>query len=122
MFFFFFFFKQKTAYEMLRSLVGSEMCIRDSLNTSTLALYNEVGEGSTIRRRHQDVGSSAVAESNSRVSHDDIDTFSNAASGANNIQIFGGDGSSYSNNSSSMSLPAESAVMSPTPRLTFEFN
>src|SRR5678816_1623397 len=29
--FFFFFFKQKTAYEMLRSLVGSEMCIRDSL-------------------------------------------------------------------------------------------
>eukprot|EP00658_Telonema_sp_P-2_P075144 TRINITY_DN6456_c0_g1_i1.p1 TRINITY_DN6456_c0_g1~~TRINITY_DN6456_c0_g1_i1.p1 ORF type:complete len:148 (-),score=19.02 TRINITY_DN6456_c0_g1_i1:380-823(-) len=30
--FFFFFFKQKTAYEMLRSLVGSEMCIRDSSN------------------------------------------------------------------------------------------
>ena len=28
----FFFFKQKTAYEMLRSLVGSEMCIRDSAN------------------------------------------------------------------------------------------
>ena len=27
---FVFFFKQKTAYEMLRSLVGSEMCIRDS--------------------------------------------------------------------------------------------
>ncbi len=27
--FMFFFFKQKTAYEMLRSLVGSEMCIRD---------------------------------------------------------------------------------------------
>ena len=25
----FFFFKQKTAYEMQRSLVGSEMCIRD---------------------------------------------------------------------------------------------
>ena len=25
----FFFFKQKTAYEMLRSLLGSEMCIRD---------------------------------------------------------------------------------------------
>ena len=30
-FIFFFFFKQKTAYEMLRSLVGSEMCIRDSI-------------------------------------------------------------------------------------------
>ena len=29
----FFFFKQKTAYEMLRSLVGSEMCIRDSVYT-----------------------------------------------------------------------------------------
>ena len=28
---FFFFFKTKTAYEMLRSLVGSEMCIRDRL-------------------------------------------------------------------------------------------
>ena len=27
-----FFFKQKTAYEMLRSLVGSEMCIRDSVH------------------------------------------------------------------------------------------
>ena len=26
-----FFFKQKTAYEVLRSLVGSEMCIRDIL-------------------------------------------------------------------------------------------
>ena len=32
----FFFFKQKTAYEMLRSLVGSEMCIRDS-STSVYA-------------------------------------------------------------------------------------
>ena len=31
MFIIFFFFKQKTAYEMLRSLVGSEMCIRDRL-------------------------------------------------------------------------------------------
>ncbi|CUX57333.1 hypothetical protein BN3590_02257 [Clostridium sp. C105KSO15] len=26
---FFFFFKQKTAYEIMPSLVGSEMCIRD---------------------------------------------------------------------------------------------
>eukprot|EP00658_Telonema_sp_P-2_P077232 TRINITY_DN6936_c0_g1_i7.p1 TRINITY_DN6936_c0_g1~~TRINITY_DN6936_c0_g1_i7.p1 ORF type:complete len:230 (-),score=74.56 TRINITY_DN6936_c0_g1_i7:107-796(-) len=33
--FFFFFFKQKTAYEMLRSLVGSEMCIRDRSTQST---------------------------------------------------------------------------------------
>eukprot|EP00825_Cyclidium_porcatum_P010386 TRINITY_DN15309_c0_g1_i1.p1 TRINITY_DN15309_c0_g1~~TRINITY_DN15309_c0_g1_i1.p1 ORF type:complete len:157 (-),score=24.63 TRINITY_DN15309_c0_g1_i1:88-558(-) len=28
--YFFFFFKQKTAYEIMPSLVGSEMCIRDS--------------------------------------------------------------------------------------------
>ena len=31
-----FFFKQKTAYEMLRSLVGSEMCIRDRVKTVRL--------------------------------------------------------------------------------------
>jgi len=29
LFVFFFFFKQKTAYEIRLSLVGSEMCIRD---------------------------------------------------------------------------------------------
>ena len=28
----FFFFKQKTAYEIMPSLVGSEMCIRDRCN------------------------------------------------------------------------------------------
>ena len=28
----FFFFKQKTAYEIMPSLVGSEMCIRDRLD------------------------------------------------------------------------------------------
>src|SRR5665648_169016 len=33
MFFFFFFFKQKTAYEIMPSLVGSEMCIRDRFGT-----------------------------------------------------------------------------------------
>ena len=46
-FFFFFFFKQKTAYEMLRSLVGSEMCIRDRSDSSQLpavvALAQKVG-------------------------------------------------------------------------------
>src|SRR5678816_3608462 len=36
---FFFFFKQKTAYEMLRSLVGSEMCIRDSINGVAAVAY-----------------------------------------------------------------------------------
>eukprot|EP00658_Telonema_sp_P-2_P076776 TRINITY_DN6794_c0_g1_i5.p1 TRINITY_DN6794_c0_g1~~TRINITY_DN6794_c0_g1_i5.p1 ORF type:complete len:522 (-),score=147.68 TRINITY_DN6794_c0_g1_i5:310-1875(-) len=36
--FFFFFFKQKTAYEMLRSLVGSEMCIRDRVSTQSTGI------------------------------------------------------------------------------------
>src|SRR5678815_4181015 len=39
-FFFFFFFKQKTAYEMLRSLVGSEMCIRDRSNNGITGTWN----------------------------------------------------------------------------------
>ncbi|CZR83230.1 hypothetical protein CDFC105_43927 [Clostridioides difficile] len=30
----FFFFKQKTAYEIMPSLVGSEMCIRDRVKAS----------------------------------------------------------------------------------------
>ena len=38
----FFFFKQKTAYEMLRSLGGSEMCIRDRAG---LDLANIWGSG-----------------------------------------------------------------------------
>ena len=36
---FFFFFKQKTAYEMLRSLVGSEMCIRDRARTIRIPVH-----------------------------------------------------------------------------------
>eukprot|EP00658_Telonema_sp_P-2_P009303 TRINITY_DN1348_c0_g1_i3.p1 TRINITY_DN1348_c0_g1~~TRINITY_DN1348_c0_g1_i3.p1 ORF type:complete len:109 (+),score=15.75 TRINITY_DN1348_c0_g1_i3:25-351(+) len=43
LFFFFFFFKQKTAYEMLRSLVGSEMCIRDRLYTNCTGRDDRVG-------------------------------------------------------------------------------
>eukprot|EP00825_Cyclidium_porcatum_P011741 TRINITY_DN16055_c0_g1_i1.p3 TRINITY_DN16055_c0_g1~~TRINITY_DN16055_c0_g1_i1.p3 ORF type:complete len:112 (-),score=25.72 TRINITY_DN16055_c0_g1_i1:46-381(-) len=36
----FFFFKQKTAYEIMPSLVGSEMCIRDSvISVLTLILF-----------------------------------------------------------------------------------
>ena len=35
----FFFFKQKTAYEIMPSLVGSEMCIRDSVWTHQLMRY-----------------------------------------------------------------------------------
>ena len=36
-----FFFKQKTAYEMLRSLVGSEMCIRDRSRIPFIQTYHE---------------------------------------------------------------------------------
>ena len=36
--FFFFFFKQKTAYEIMPSLVGSEMCIRDRLTHCNVLL------------------------------------------------------------------------------------
>eukprot|EP00658_Telonema_sp_P-2_P014700 TRINITY_DN15600_c0_g1_i1.p2 TRINITY_DN15600_c0_g1~~TRINITY_DN15600_c0_g1_i1.p2 ORF type:complete len:112 (+),score=30.20 TRINITY_DN15600_c0_g1_i1:27-362(+) len=39
----FFFFKQKTAYEMLRSLVGSEMCIRDSASQSLSSSESAAG-------------------------------------------------------------------------------
>ena len=38
------FFKQKTAYEMLRSLVGSEMCIRDRLKR----VYDKFGQEQQI--------------------------------------------------------------------------
>ena len=42
----FFFFKQKTAYEMLRSLVGSEMCIRDRADcVKSVVLWNPVDLG-----------------------------------------------------------------------------
>src|SRR5674536_392442 len=45
----FFFFKQKTAYEMLRSLVGSEMCIRDSPIAGALGVVPEEDR----HRRHR---------------------------------------------------------------------
>eukprot|EP00658_Telonema_sp_P-2_P005117 TRINITY_DN11921_c0_g1_i1.p1 TRINITY_DN11921_c0_g1~~TRINITY_DN11921_c0_g1_i1.p1 ORF type:complete len:217 (-),score=66.08 TRINITY_DN11921_c0_g1_i1:29-679(-) len=57
--FFFFFFKQKTAYEMLRSLVGSEMCIRDrvllvdELVTDVVDLVGEATEGLIVH--HDDL-------------------------------------------------------------------
>ncbi|CZR93954.1 hypothetical protein CDFC105_33132 [Clostridioides difficile] len=50
----FFFFKQKTAYEMLRSLVGSEMCIRDRsviigiLHLSSLGIFKSMNKSFTF--------------------------------------------------------------------------
>ena len=59
---FFFFFKQKTAYEIMPSLVGSEMCIRDSaargrrppdtaLGAAAAALLRSCGTGVLVGRR-----------------------------------------------------------------------
>ena len=45
-----FFFKQKTAYEMLRSLVGSEMCIRDSINIANALGGTAAGLGLGLTR------------------------------------------------------------------------
>ena len=39
----FFFFKQKTAYEVLRSLVGSEMCVRDRADAELAARAQQPG-------------------------------------------------------------------------------
>eukprot|EP00831_Metopus_contortus_P053052 TRINITY_DN4457_c0_g1_i2.p1 TRINITY_DN4457_c0_g1~~TRINITY_DN4457_c0_g1_i2.p1 ORF type:complete len:115 (+),score=45.98 TRINITY_DN4457_c0_g1_i2:68-412(+) len=51
-FFFFFFFKQKTAYEMQRGLVGSEMCIRDrlkgELENSVKIIQNDIKENKEL--------------------------------------------------------------------------
>ena len=49
----FFFFKQKTAYEMLRSLVGSEMCIRDRFD---VVIYK------SIRFAEASVANQAIVE------------------------------------------------------------
>ena len=50
-FLFFFFFKQKTAYEIGVRLVGSEMCIRDSLywEAATVLFYYYRDEVSNVR-------------------------------------------------------------------------
>ena len=46
-----FFFKQKTEYEMLRRLVGSEMCIRDSHSAEAEKIALEAyGIGSTEKK------------------------------------------------------------------------
>src|SRR5450756_3203815 len=44
---FFFFFKQKTAYEIMPSLVGSEMCIRDSSSGAASAAGLTITSGVT---------------------------------------------------------------------------
>eukprot|EP00658_Telonema_sp_P-2_P018918 TRINITY_DN17405_c0_g2_i1.p1 TRINITY_DN17405_c0_g2~~TRINITY_DN17405_c0_g2_i1.p1 ORF type:complete len:245 (+),score=55.37 TRINITY_DN17405_c0_g2_i1:65-799(+) len=72
----FFFFKQKTAYEMLRSLVGSEMCIRDRGGTdetattkSPLLASQTVGGEMSCDDQHQHQHVVAVHTSQKRRSH-----------------------------------------------------
>eukprot|EP00658_Telonema_sp_P-2_P059121 TRINITY_DN47848_c0_g1_i1.p2 TRINITY_DN47848_c0_g1~~TRINITY_DN47848_c0_g1_i1.p2 ORF type:complete len:156 (-),score=59.22 TRINITY_DN47848_c0_g1_i1:112-579(-) len=56
----FFFFKQKTAYEMLRSLVGSEMCIRDRYQRRVRALSNtKAPKGVIVLSAHDVSGATA---------------------------------------------------------------
>ena len=45
----FFFFKQKTAYEIRLSLVGSEMCIRDSFDTMETNIKGVFAAGDIVR-------------------------------------------------------------------------
>ena len=47
----FFFVKQKTAYEMLRSLVGSEMCIRDSYGGAAAKRFHKTSCGKKARNK-----------------------------------------------------------------------
>eukprot|EP00831_Metopus_contortus_P025418 TRINITY_DN21909_c0_g1_i2.p1 TRINITY_DN21909_c0_g1~~TRINITY_DN21909_c0_g1_i2.p1 ORF type:complete len:161 (-),score=41.22 TRINITY_DN21909_c0_g1_i2:137-571(-) len=49
-FLFFFFFKQKTAYEMQRGLVGSEMCIRDRVSTQSTWGIQKMEKGMEPKR------------------------------------------------------------------------
>eukprot|EP01016_Furgasonia_blochmanni_P056156 TRINITY_DN9524_c0_g1_i1.p1 TRINITY_DN9524_c0_g1~~TRINITY_DN9524_c0_g1_i1.p1 ORF type:complete len:304 (+),score=71.69 TRINITY_DN9524_c0_g1_i1:40-951(+) len=49
-----FFFKQKTAYEIMPSLVGSEMCIRDSLDSESILFIYVSGHGGNEFTKMQD--------------------------------------------------------------------
>ena len=53
-----FFFNQKTAYENMPSLVGSEVCIRDSSMTASAGLFAGIGRSLC---RHQPVSMPASA-------------------------------------------------------------
>src|SRR5450756_2747971 len=55
-FFLFFFFKQKTAYEIMPSLVGSEMCIRDRFHSDRGAQYTSTQFAAHLSK-HNMVGS-----------------------------------------------------------------
>eukprot|EP00831_Metopus_contortus_P000518 TRINITY_DN10195_c0_g1_i2.p2 TRINITY_DN10195_c0_g1~~TRINITY_DN10195_c0_g1_i2.p2 ORF type:complete len:145 (-),score=54.38 TRINITY_DN10195_c0_g1_i2:23-457(-) len=65
----FFFFKQKTAYEMQRGLVGSEMCIRDRVSTqSTWGVFQMVIAGKERKEKLAEV-LSMIQTTNNPVSY-----------------------------------------------------
>eukprot|EP00825_Cyclidium_porcatum_P046810 TRINITY_DN7460_c0_g1_i2.p1 TRINITY_DN7460_c0_g1~~TRINITY_DN7460_c0_g1_i2.p1 ORF type:complete len:175 (-),score=20.00 TRINITY_DN7460_c0_g1_i2:270-794(-) len=53
--FIFFFFKQKTAYEIMPSLVGSEMCIRDSINAEYMGLFQQLANKLTMHLQKEEM-------------------------------------------------------------------
>ena len=59
---FFFFFKQKTAYEIRLSLVGSEMCIRDSNLTVDMPGFETAMQQQRERARSSSSFSSELSE------------------------------------------------------------
>eukprot|EP00658_Telonema_sp_P-2_P073911 TRINITY_DN63057_c0_g1_i4.p1 TRINITY_DN63057_c0_g1~~TRINITY_DN63057_c0_g1_i4.p1 ORF type:complete len:201 (+),score=92.13 TRINITY_DN63057_c0_g1_i4:96-698(+) len=63
---FFFFFKQKTAYEMLRSLVGSEMCIRDSKKAASASASSSPLKRDKVLQLLPLGGSAAIGQKRSR--------------------------------------------------------
>src|SRR5674536_373595 len=73
---FFFFFKQKTAYEMLRSLVGSEMCIRDRHNNAA-----ELAARAKVRKR--DVSLQTITDEGTRAN----DTFMTIVQTAKKLSV-----------------------------------
>ena len=59
----FFFFKQKTAYEILSGLVGSEMCIRDRVG----ALDRVVGVSRDMKKLHCEESNPVTSAVNSSI-------------------------------------------------------
>src|SRR5450756_2867773 len=82
----FFFFKQKTAYEIMPSLVGSEMCIRDRINITSVS-QNPFGFSSGTQ---EGLGSGFII-----TSHGYILTNNHVVEGATKITVMLKDGREF---------------------------